>query len=133
MNEKRYMKNPDTGVIFAYRAEDMRANKKLVECTADGVVFGKSTTPTDELYARIAELEQMVYEKDIRIQALESYINKLETQKREFEPPQVSRRRELEELRLDDIKTIAAKMGLNTDGRKSDIIESIIAAEKTTE
>lgn len=127
------MKNPDTGVIFAYRAEDMRANKKLVECTADGVVFGKSTTPTDELYARIAELEQMVYEKDIRIQALESYINKLETQKREFEPPQVSRRRELEELRLDDIKTIAAKMGLNTDGRKSDIIESIIAAEKTTE
>jgi hypothetical protein len=133
MNEKRYMKNPDTGVIFAYRAEDMRANKKLVECTADGVVFGKSTTPTDELYARIAELEQMVYEKDIRIQALESYINKLETQKREFEPPQVSRRRELEELRLDDIKTIAAKMGLNTDGRKSDIIESIITAEKTTE
>jgi hypothetical protein len=133
MNEKRYMKNPDTGVIFAYRAEDMRANKKLVECTADGVVFGKSTTPTDELYARIAELEQMVYEKDIRIQALESYINKLETQKREFEPPQVSRRRELEELRLDDIKTIAAKMGLNTDGRKSDIIENIIAAEKTTE
>jgi hypothetical protein len=39
----------------------------------------------------------------------------------------------LEELRLDDIKTIAAKMGLNTDGRKSDIIENIIAAEKTTE
>lgn len=74
MEEKRYMKNPDTGVIFEYRAEDMAANNRLVECTADGVVFGKSTTPVDDLYARIVDLEREVEEKNLRIAALESQI-----------------------------------------------------------
>ena len=121
------MMNLKTGVIFDYRAEDMLANKSLVECTADGVVFGKSTVPVDKLYARIAELERILHEKDIRIAALENAIAAAETAKD-------NGRKELENLTVEDLKTLAADLGLPTEGKKADLISAIIAAkEKETE
>lgn len=129
---KRYMINTNTGVIMAYRADVMAMNNShLKECTADGVIFGASNTEVDTLKQQLGELQMLLDEKNRRISNLESYIAQLEMKKNSSgENP---RRRELEELKLEELKTIAAKMGLNTDGRKSDIIESIIAAEKTTE
>ena len=133
-NETRYMKNPDTGVIFAYCAEDMRANRKLVECTADGVVFGKSTTPTDELYARIAELERMIEKKNIRIEALESTIATMEGMKDDDAAANgENKRKELEDLKVEDLKTLAADLGLPTDGKKADLTAAILAASEKME
>lgn len=129
---KRYMINTNTGVIMAYRADVMAMNNShLKECTADGVIFGAANTEVDALKQQLGELQMLLDEKNRRMSNLESYIAQLEMKKNSSgENP---RRRELEELKLEELKTIAAKMGLNTDGRKSDIIESIIAAEKTTE
>ena len=129
---KRYMINTNTGVIMAYRADVMAmGNSHLKECTADGVIFGAANTEVDMLKQQLGELQMLLDEKNLRISNLESYIAHLEMKKNSSgENP---RRRELEELKLEELKTIAAQMGLITDGRKSDIIESIIAAEKTTE
>lgn len=129
---KRYMINTNTGVIMAYRADVMAMNNShLKECTADGVIFGAANTEVDMLKQQLGELQMLLDEKNRRISNLESYIAQLEMKKNSSgENP---RRRELEELKLEELKTIAAQLGLTTDGRKSDIIESIIAAEKTTE
>jgi uncharacterized small protein (DUF1192 family) len=128
MEKERFMKNTVTGVIFRYRAEDMQANSKLVECTEDGVIFGKSTVPVDELYARIAELERIVAEKDIRIAALENAISSAAAEKTEKKNTET---KELEDLKVDDLKTLAVDLGINIDGmKKADIIAAIIAKKE---
>lgn len=128
MNErKRYMINPDTKVIYPYRAEDMKANKKLQECTVDGVIFGKAQTPVDDLYAKVAEMEKIIAEKDMRIASLESYIAKLEEIKNAGDD--VRRRRELEDMSLDDLEKLCGEYSIVAKGNKTNLIETILAAE----
>lgn len=126
-NTKRYMINPETQVIYPYCAEDMKANKKLQECTVDGVIFGKAQTPVDDLYAKIAEMDRIIAEKDMRIASLESYIAKLEEIKNAGDD--VRRRRELEDMTLDDLKQLCTEYCVVAKGNKNNLIQTILAAE----
>jgi predicted RNase H-like nuclease (RuvC/YqgF family) len=129
MDKNRYMKNTVTGVIFPYRAEDIRANDDLVECTADGAVFGKSGTKTDDLYARINELEQTLAEKEMYISALKNELAKL-TESKIAQSPEIVRRRELESMTYAQVKEIFVASGATANsGKMVDLINGIIAVE----
>lgn len=128
MND-RFMKNTKTGVIFPYDALSMKANKHLVECNSAGVPIGRPGDKLDELYAEIDRLQKESADKDLHIAMLEANIEKLENEKIANDPLNV-RRRELQELTLEQLRGMAEELGISPKGNKSDIIEAILESAK---
>jgi hypothetical protein len=120
------MINTNTGVILPYNPDVIAlGNVHIKECTADGVIIGKGNTEIDELNAHIGELQMIVDEKNRRIAALESYIAALEEEKNSA--ADVSLRRKLEELSLEDLRKAAAECGVSAKGTKAELIAGIVA------
>jgi septal ring factor EnvC (AmiA/AmiB activator) len=113
---------------MGYKPEVMAMGLAHVkECTADGVILGAANNEVDELRSQVAELQSVIDEKNRRIASLESYINKLEEERNSA--PETSRRRELEDMTLEDLKKVCAEKGIAAKGNKSDLINAIMAAE----
>ena len=129
MMNKRYMINTKTGVILPYDSNVMSLGKtNIKECTADGVLIGAGNTEKDEMLTRIGELESLIDEKNRRIAALESYISELES-RRINNDAELRRRRELEDTDYQDLKVLAADIGVPAVGKKNELIDAIIAKE----
>lgn len=124
------MKNPDTGVIFPYSADVMRVNKRMQECTEEGIPVGRPGNNLDELYAVIERLKKDVLEKDFRIKVLEDRLADAENNLIRQMGKADSRKRELEELKLNELRTLAADMGISGAGTKESIINAIVEAEE---
>ena len=127
MND-RFMLNTKTGVIFPYDALSMKANKHLVECNSAGVPIGRPGDNLDELYAEIDRLQKENTEKDLHIAMLETKIEKLENEKISSDPKNI-RRRELQDMSLEQLKDTAAALGITAKGNKADFVEAILEAE----
>jgi septal ring factor EnvC (AmiA/AmiB activator) len=120
------MINTNTGVIVEYRPEVMSlGNSHLKECTADGVILGAANTEVDTLKQQVGELQMLVDEKNRRIAALESYIATLEEKNNSV--PENARRRELEDMSLEELKKICSEMGIVAKGNKSDLVNAIMS------
>lgn len=126
---KRYMKNEKTGVIFSYDPVALKANRNLFECNENGIPIGRpdSLLP-DDLYSKIEELNKVIEDKDLHIAMLESRVEELENKLVNSDPVNV-RRRELQELTLEELKQKAAELEITVRGNKSDFIEAILESE----
>lgn len=122
------MLNTKTGVIFPYDALSMKANKHLVECNSAGVPIGRPGDNLDELYAEIDRLQKENTEKDLHIAMLEANIEKLENEKIANDPKNI-RRRELQDMTLEQLKELSASYGITAKGNKADFVEAILEAE----
>lgn len=127
MND-RFMLNTKTGVVFPYDALSMKANKHLVECNSAGVPIGRPGDNLDELYAEIDRLRKEIADKDLHIAMLEANIEKLENEKITSDPKNI-RRRELQDMTLEQLKELAEDIGVTVKGNKSDYVEAILEAE----
>lgn len=128
----RFMKNTKTGVIFPYNAESMRLDRKhLVECNAAGVPVGVPETSIDDLHRHITALEAenaaLKSERDL----LAARLAQAETALRNADSPEIKRRRELEEKKVDELRDLAATLGIVelVGLRKSEIIDAILKIE----
>lgn len=127
MND-RFMLNTKTGVVFPYDALSLKANKHLVECSSAGVPIGRPGDNLDELYAEIDRLQKENAEKDFRISMLVAEVERLENEKIANDPKTI-RRRELQDMTLEQLKELAAALGLTAKGNKADFVEAILEAE----
>ena len=129
---QRFMKNTKTGVIFPYNAESMRLDRKhLVECNAAGVPVGVPESSIDDLHRHITALEAenaaLKSERDL----LAARLAQAETALRNAETPETKRRLELESMKVDELRDIAATLGIEELAglKKNAIIDAILAVE----
>ncbi len=122
------MLNTKTGVIFPYDTLSMKANKHLVECNSAGVPIGRPGDNLEELYAEIDRLQKEIADKNLHIAMLEANIEKLENEKIASDPKNI-RRRELQDMTLEQLKDAAAALGITAKGNKADFVEAILEAE----
>lgn len=128
----RFMKNTRTGVVMNYNAAVIAAGKKeIVECNELGVPIGKPDTSVDELYAKIAELEKIIKEKDLQLDMLSVALAEKEAELAAKATGEEKLRTELEEKKLDELRAIAAEAGIENTAamKKSAVIDAIIDAK----
>lgn len=128
---KRFMKNTRTGAIFPYNAELMRLGRNhIVECNEQGVPVGRPETAVDKLYEQLAEKDKVIANLEIRIATLENALSNAEAKLAEVSTDVEKRRKELEDMNMDELRKIAAGMDVpSANLKKGALIEAILDSD----
>lgn len=153
MNEKRYMKNTVTGVIFPYDPAVMTVSTHMAECTAEGVLIGRAPVAENTMLEKISELQNKYQDEVLRsarfetaannalaeVQklkkenlALASEITRLKDKIAKMESTQVPLTDKLNSMTFDDLRKEAKELGIKnySDLTKESLVTAILAARK---